>query len=110
MHVSVTMRGLIHCSVQAMEDGMSEAQIHEFTNIDPWFLAQLGGLHAAENWLRTQSLGSLSPDDWSQAKRRGFSDPQLAMFLGTFWAQPCLPKGTYAVSCMPQRTGCARRA
>ena len=65
-----------------MEEGMSEAQIHEYTNIDPWFLAQLGGLHAAEAWLRTQSLAALSPHDWAQAKRRGFSDPQLATFLG----------------------------
>ena len=75
---------------------MGEAQIHEFTNIDPWFLAQLGGLHAAEAWLRTQSLDSLSPEDWGQAKRRGFSDPQLAAFVGAPQTPPSTPNPTLA--------------
>ena len=28
---------------QAFEEGATEAEIHEYTKIDPWFLAQVGG-------------------------------------------------------------------
>ena len=61
---------------------MSQAQLHEYTKIDPWFLAQLGELHQAEAWLTGQRLGGLSADDLAQVKRRGFSDPQIAKAVG----------------------------
>ncbi|KAK9835186.1 hypothetical protein WJX81_004384 [Elliptochloris bilobata] len=67
---------------QAFEDGMTQDQLHEYTKIDPWFLAQLGELHQTEAWLRTQSLGGLSAADLLQVKRRGFSDPQIAKAVG----------------------------
>ena len=76
--------------VQAFDEGLSEAEIHEYTNIDPWFLAQLGGLHATEQWLRGQKLDALGAEDWRQVKRRGFSDPQIATFLGGALSRPCL--------------------
>ena len=34
-------------SVQAMEDGLTQEELFEFTNIDPWFLSQFAGLHQA---------------------------------------------------------------
>lgn len=61
---------------------MSEEQLHEYTKIDPWFLAQLGQLHQTEAWLKTQSLDRLGAEDLLQAKRRGFSDPQIAKAVG----------------------------
>ena len=61
---------------------MSEEQLHEYTKIDPWFLAQLGELHQTEAWLQTQSLDRLAAEDLLQAKRRGFSDPQIAKAVG----------------------------
>ena len=67
---------------QAFEDGMSEADIFEYTAIDPWFLAQLGELHATEQWLRTRSLADLGAEDFLQVKKRGFSDAQIARALG----------------------------
>ena len=67
---------------QAFEDGMTEEQLHEYTKIDPWFLAQLGELHQTESWLRGQSLDALSAADLVQIKRRGFSDPQIAKAVG----------------------------
>ncbi|CAL5219945.1 g1877 [Coccomyxa viridis] len=67
---------------QAMEDGYSNEQIFEFTNIDPWFLAQFRGLHQVEEWLKTCKLGDLSFDDMYEVKRKGFSDAQLARFMG----------------------------
>ena len=67
---------------QACEDGMSEEQIFEYTSIDPWFLAQLGELHAAEQWMRTRGLADLGAEDFLQIKKRGFSDVQIARAVG----------------------------
>lgn len=40
-------------------------------------------LHDTETWLRTQSLDKLSEEDWREVKTRGFSDSQLARFMGS---------------------------
>lgn len=61
---------------------MSQETIFEYTKIDPWFLSQLGELHEAEQWLKTQNLNSLSYDDLLATKQRGFSDAQIARCLG----------------------------
>lgn len=65
-----------------MEDGYTNEQLFEFTNMDPWFLAQFRGLHQVEEWLKTCKLGDLSFDDMYEVKRKGFSDAQLARFFG----------------------------
>ena len=75
--------------VQAMEDGMSQETIFEYTKIDPWFLSQLGELHEAELWLKTQSLDSISYDDLLATKQRGFSDVQIARCMGKASPPPC---------------------
>ena len=67
----------------AMAAGMSEKEVHELTNIDPWFLAQFGELIACERFLQSTTLGALTPSDWLQLKRKGFSDRQLAAALGS---------------------------
>ena len=72
--------------LQAMMDGMSQETIFEYTKIDPWFLSQLGELHEAEQWLKTQSLDGISYDDLLATKQRGFSDVQIARCMG---ASPC---------------------
>ncbi len=65
-----------------MEDGYSNEQLFEYTNIDPWFLSQFRGLHQVEEWLKTCKLDDLSFDDMYEVKRKGFSDAQLARFMG----------------------------
>lgn len=70
--------------VQALEDGLSLEEVHGFTNIDPWFLAQLGELHQAEVWLKGKSLTELRPEDFLQVKKRGFSDIQIARCTGVY--------------------------
>ena len=53
------------------------------TFIDPWFLAQLRDLHTTETWLKSGvSLADLTPADFGEVKRRGFSDPQIGAALG----------------------------
>ena len=80
---------------QALEEGLTLDEVHEFTNIDPWFLAQLGELHQAETWLKTQKLTDLRPEDLLQVKKRGFSDIQIARSTGVA-AALCL----HIVSCL----------
>ncbi|RMZ56922.1 hypothetical protein APUTEX25_004984, partial [Auxenochlorella protothecoides] len=67
---------------QALEDGLSIEEVHEYTSIDPWFLAQLQELHEAETWLKTRTLAQLSPTELLELKRRGFSDPQIGRCTG----------------------------
>lgn len=69
----------------AMKAGMPLDEIHEITNIDPWFLRQLWDLLQVEEQLR--ALGSLSAVDYDlmrSVKRQGFSDRQLAEIFGCF--------------------------
>lgn len=67
---------------QAFEDGVSAADIHEYTAIDPWFLAQLEELHRVDLWLRTRKLADLTAEELRQVKQRGFSDSQIARAVG----------------------------
>ena len=71
-----------HLRTQAFEDGFSQEDIFEYTKIDPWFVAQFWEMHQAESWLKTQQLGDISAFDMLQAKKRGFSDSQIARFTG----------------------------
>jgi carbamoyl-phosphate synthase large subunit len=63
---------------QAFEDGMTEDEIHEYTSIDPWFLAQMKDLHEVEVWMRGKKLVELTEVDFREIKQRGFSDAQIA--------------------------------
>ena len=65
----------------AFKAGMTVEQIHELTNIDPWFLDQIQQLVVIEDELRQVSRLDDAPTSlvW-KAKRNGYSDQQLA-----FW-------------------------
>ncbi|MEK6259228.1 MAG: carbamoyl-phosphate synthase large subunit [Planctomycetota bacterium] len=65
----------------AFKAGMTIEQIHELTNIDPWFLDQIQQLVVIEDELRQVSrLGDAPALLVWKAKRNGYSDQQLA-----FW-------------------------
>jgi carbamoyl-phosphate synthase large subunit len=67
----------------AIKAGMTVAELHELTAIDPWFLDQLQQIVELESLVRT--VGSLAAIDDAllrQAKQCGFSDRQLAVMLG----------------------------
>ena len=59
----------------ALEQGMTQTEIHAITQIDPWFLDQIGQIVEAE-----RELASSDPSDemLREAKRWGFSDRRLA--------------------------------
>ncbi|NBW95924.1 MAG: carbamoyl-phosphate synthase large subunit, partial [Planctomycetia bacterium] len=67
----------------AFKAGMTVAELHELTAIDPWFLDQLLQIVEMEGLLR--AIGSLAAVDDAtlrRAKQFGFSDRQLAVMLG----------------------------
>jgi len=64
--------------------GMSAAEIHGLTKIDPWFLEQVREIIAAEERIREQGARKeeWSEDDFRLVKQLGFSDRRLADLLG----------------------------
>jgi carbamoyl-phosphate synthase large subunit len=66
--------------VDAMRLGIDEAEMHQRTGIDPWFLAQIRRILDAEKTIG--ELGGLTPDERRarllQLKRLGFKDTQIA--------------------------------
>jgi carbamoyl-phosphate synthase large subunit len=65
----------------AFKAGKSVEEIHELTNIDPWFLNQIRDLILVEDEIRqVTSYEDASVELVQKAKRHGYSDQQLA-----FW-------------------------
>jgi carbamoyl-phosphate synthase large subunit len=66
---------------RALLAGLSVAAIAEASGIDPWFIAQLEELVAAERWFA--GLAEVGAAELRRMKRMGFSDRQLAELRGT---------------------------
>jgi carbamoyl-phosphate synthase large subunit len=66
---------------QALLSGISVDSLAEMSSIDPWFLGNLEEIVHMEGKLRSFTLDTLPDDLLRQAKRWGFSDPQLAALL-----------------------------
>lgn len=62
--------------------GMTVAEVHEETAIDPWFLAQIEELVRIEERLKARALAQLTAEELRFLKRKGFSDRRLARLLG----------------------------
>jgi len=74
----------------ALSTGMSVAEIHELTAIDPWFLTQMKEVVDFETAQTGAPLGipglalhEIPKDTFRQAKRYGISDTQLARMWGS---------------------------
>jgi len=61
--------------------GMSLEEIHKYTRIDPWFLAQIREIVDTELALEQRTLASLSRDELRGLKRMGFADRRIAHLL-----------------------------
>ena len=61
--------------------GMSMEEIHRYTRIDPWFLAQIKEIVDVELRLEQRTLAELSRDDLRVLKRMGFADRRIAHLL-----------------------------
>jgi carbamoyl-phosphate synthase large subunit len=58
--------------------GMTLEQVHHFTKIDPWFLAQIEDLVKIELVLDKKTLDQIGDAELRALKRKGFSDRRLA--------------------------------
>src|SRR6266567_8652150 len=66
----------------AFQAGESVEGVAELTHIDPWFLGQIQHLVQIESELKRFELSTVPPSVLREAKRMGFSDPQLAEIWG----------------------------
>ncbi|MGD0639568.1 MAG: carbamoyl-phosphate synthase large subunit [Roseiarcus sp.] len=66
---------------QALRLGMSVAEIHEVTRIDPWFLERLAEIVALEDKVRRYGLPA-DAENLRLLKATGFSDARLAALAG----------------------------
>ena len=66
---------------QAMRHGLGDAEIHEITRYDPWFLEQVRAIVEAEDEVRAEGLPR-SRRGWLHLKKLGFSDQRLAELAG----------------------------
>lgn len=67
----------------ALQAGMQANELHELTNIDPWFLDNLIGLFEQSRWIsqNIKSANAFTHDILLQLKRMGFGDLQLAHLI-----------------------------
>ena len=68
---------------EALREGMSIGELHDLTNIDPWFLHCIHNLLEIEERLTVYRGGACPKRLLLEAKRAGFSDRQLARILDT---------------------------
>jgi carbamoyl-phosphate synthase large subunit len=62
--------------------GMTLAEVHALSRIDPWFLVQIEDIVHEERALALSTLDALDADRWQGLKRKGFSDRRMADLLG----------------------------
>ncbi len=67
---------------RALRRGMSLADIHELTKIDPWFLQQFAEIEDLRRMAGLGEFREMSPDMLRTLKRTGFSDPDIANIFG----------------------------
>ena len=67
----------------ALRQGASVGEVHQATQIDPWFIDQmLAIVEERQRLASVTDISQLTPADWRRAKQLGFSDTQLGWLLG----------------------------
>src|SRR5438132_105971 len=65
-----------------LDENYSIDQIHDLTKIDKWFLYKLSNMVNVQRELQSvETLEKTSPELLREAKKKGFSDSQIAGFL-----------------------------
>ncbi len=67
----------------AFRAGMSVADVHALSFVDPWFLDQIEEIVAAEQALAGDGIAALDRPRLRALKRQGFSDMRIAALVGT---------------------------
>ena len=68
---------------RALNRGFALEQVHELTNIDPWFLRQFAGIVAMRQEAVAARLPGIDAGQMRQLKRAGFGDGEIALATGT---------------------------
>ena len=77
--LSVPAQGRIYYIRYAMKAGWTVERIHDLTGIDPWFLNEMRRLVRFEDTLlQYERMEDVPAEVLAEAKREGYSDPQLA--------------------------------
>jgi carbamoyl-phosphate synthase large subunit len=77
--LSVPSQGRLYYVRYALKMGWSIERVHDLTGYDPWYLDQLLQLCEFEEEIcRHDSLEAMPAETLAEAKRLGYSDPQLA--------------------------------
>jgi carbamoyl-phosphate synthase large subunit len=64
-------------AAQALREGMSVAEVHQYSKFDPWFLERMAEIIAAENEVKSGGLPQ-DAEGLRRLKSMGFSDKRLA--------------------------------
>ena len=64
-------------AAQALREGMSVAEVHQYSKFDPWFLERLAEIVEAENGVKENGLPQ-DAEGMRRLKAMGFSDKRLA--------------------------------
>jgi len=65
----------------AFREGLSVKDVHQYTGIEPWFLAEIEDLIQTEGAIAQAQLANLSDDQVFDWKRKGFSDVRLSTLM-----------------------------
>ncbi|HVP91986.1 MAG TPA: carbamoyl-phosphate synthase (glutamine-hydrolyzing) large subunit [Terriglobales bacterium] len=68
---------------EAFKKGFTVPRIHELTRIDRWFLHKIKNIVDCEARLGGRRLSAVSAELLAEAKRKGFSDKQVALLTGS---------------------------
>ncbi|MFM2312385.1 MAG: hypothetical protein RLZZ04_1661 [Cyanobacteriota bacterium] len=68
---------------QGLKLGMTVAEIHQLTAIDPWFLDKMQELLQTETFLKGQELKTIAAEQMRFVKQQGYSDRQIAFATKT---------------------------
>ena len=67
---------------RALRRGYTVEQLHELTNMDPWFLTQFAEIAELRAMAGLGEFRAMSPDMLRALKRSGFGDPDIAAVFG----------------------------
>ena len=95
--IAVPHDGRLREIQQAMWAGATVEQVHEITDIDPWFLDQIALINEVGDLI--VDAAELSPELLRLAKRHGFSDAQIAAARGV--AEPVIRDLRYGLGIHP---------
>ena len=72
----------LYAIAEAFSIGMKTEKVHQLTEIDPWFLAQMKSIIDLEKSLKGRALAELHDDVLLEAKKLNISDFRIAQLIG----------------------------